>query len=162
MVRSRPGNETGKARMIEEFTKNAADAYSRILTRYPLMDRTADAKARLEALHQPVPKPTKAALAQNKAEEESRQEASTVSKVMGNFQKHPDVAPAARVGEPTLVDPEVVSATAVVQEATRAMMGTSAPGEKSSVAIETLGTGGGLRPPPPAPRSHTHPHPTTP
>jgi outer membrane protein assembly factor BamD len=67
VVRSRPGNETAKARMIEEFTKNAADAYSRILTRYPLMDRTVDAKARLEALHQPVPKPTKAALAQNKA-----------------------------------------------------------------------------------------------
>src|SRR5207248_6353790 len=29
MVRSRPGNETAKARMIQEFTKNAADAYSR-------------------------------------------------------------------------------------------------------------------------------------
>ncbi|HMH08675.1 MAG TPA: outer membrane protein assembly factor BamD, partial [Terriglobales bacterium] len=52
MVRSRPGNETAKARMIEEFTKDAAAAYSRILTRYPLMERTEDAKARLEALHQ--------------------------------------------------------------------------------------------------------------
>ena len=155
VVRSRPGNETAKARMIEEFTKNAADAYSRILTRYPLMDRRLDAKARLEALHQPIPQPTKAALAQNKAEAESRQEASTVSKVMGSFQKHPDVAQAARVGEPTLVDPQVVSATAVVQEATRAMMGTAAPGEKGSVAIETLGTGGAPRPDQPAPRSDT-------
>jgi outer membrane protein assembly factor BamD len=155
VVRSRPGNETAKARMIEEFTKNAADAYSRILTRYPLMERHVDAKARLEALHQPIPQPTKAALAQNKAEEESRQEASTVSKVMGSFQKHPDVAQAARVGEPTLVDPEVVSATAVVQEATRAMMGTPAPGEKGSVAIETLGTGGPPKADQPAPRSDT-------
>jgi outer membrane protein assembly factor BamD len=153
VVRSRPGNETAKARMIEEFTRNAADAYSRILTRYPLMDRTVDAKARLEALHQPVPKPTKAALAQNKAEEDSRREASAVSKVMGNFQKRPDTAQAARVGEPTLVDPEVVSATAVVQEATRAMMGSAAPGEKGSVAIETVGTGGALAPDQPAPRS---------
>src|ERR1700682_2330611 len=155
VVRSRPGNETAKARMIEEFTKNAADAYSRILTRYPLMERRVDAKARLEALHQPIPQPRKAALAQKKAEEESRQEASTVSKVMGSFQKHPDVAQAARVGEPTLVDPQVVSATAVVQEATRAMMGTAAPGEKGSVAIETLGTGGAPRPDQPAPRSDT-------
>jgi outer membrane protein assembly factor BamD len=155
VVRSRPGNETAKARMIEEFTKNAADAYARILTRYPLMDRRLDAKARLEALHQPIPQPTKAALAQNKAEEESRQEASTVSRVMGTFQKHPDVAQAARVGEPTLVDPEVVSATAVVQEATRAMMGTAAPGDKGSVAIETLGTGGPPRADQPAPRSDT-------
>jgi outer membrane protein assembly factor BamD len=155
VVRSRPGNETAKARMIQEFTRNAADAYSRILTRYPLMDRNVDAKARLEALHAPVPKPTKAALAQNKAEEESRQEATAVSKVMGNFQKHPDVAAAARVGEPTLVDPEVVSATAVVQAATRAMMGTPAAGDKSSVAIETVGTGGPPAADQPAPRSDT-------
>ena len=80
MLRSRPGNEVYKARMIEDFAKNATDAYSRILTRYPLMERTVDAKARLEALHQPIPRPTKAALAQNKAEEESRREASTVSR----------------------------------------------------------------------------------
>jgi outer membrane protein assembly factor BamD len=152
VVRSRPGNETAKARMIEEFTKNATDAYSRILTRYPLMERRVDAKARLEALHQPVPQPTKAALAQNKAEEDSRRDVTAVSKVMGNFQKHPDVAQAARVGEPTLVDPEVVSATAVVQEATRAMMG-SAPADKGSVAIETLGTGEAPKADQPAPRS---------
>jgi outer membrane protein assembly factor BamD len=158
VLRSRPGNEVYKARAIEEFTKNASEAYSRILTRYPLMDRRVDAKARLEALHQPIPQPTKAALAQNKAEEESRQEASTVSKVMGTFQKHPDMAQAAKVGEPTLVDPEVVSATAVVQEATRAMMGTAAAGDKSdksSVAIETLGTGGPPKADQPAPRSDT-------
>jgi len=58
MLRSRPGNEVYKARMIEDFAKNATDAYSRILTRYPLMERTVDAKARLEALHQPIPRPT--------------------------------------------------------------------------------------------------------
>src|SRR5579872_7144790 len=71
IVRSKPGKEVDKTRLIDDFTKNAADAYSRILTRYPLMDRNADAKARLEALHQPIPRPTKAALAQNKAEEDS-------------------------------------------------------------------------------------------
>ena len=57
IVRSKPGKETDKTRLIDDFTKNAADAYSRILTRYPLMDRTLDAKARLEALHQPIPGP---------------------------------------------------------------------------------------------------------
>jgi len=153
MVRSRPGVEAAKARLIEDLTKNATEAYSRILTRYPMMDRTADAKARLEALHQPVPRPTKAALALNKSEEDSRRESSTVSKLMRNFQKHPDVAQATRVGEPTLVNPEVVSATSVVQEATRAMMGRAAPGD-NSLAIETIGKGA---PPPdqPAPRSDT-------
>ena len=152
MVRSRPGNETAKARMIQEFTRNAADAYSRILTRYPLMNRSDDAKARLLDLHQPVPKPTKAALAQNKAEEDSRRETGTVSKLLRNFQKHPDVAQASKVGEPTLVNPEVVSATSVVQEATRAMMGGASVADKNSVSIETTGKGA-LPPDQPAPRS---------
>ncbi len=154
MVRSRPGVEAAKARLIEDLTKNATEAYSRILTRYPLMERTTDAKVRLQALHQPVPRPTKAALALNKSEEDSRRDTSTVSKLMRNFQKHPDVAQATRVGEPTLVNPEVVSATSVVQEATRAMMGSAAPGDKNSLAIETIGKGA---PPPdqPAPRSDT-------
>jgi outer membrane protein assembly factor BamD len=151
LVRSRQGQETAKARMIEEFTRNAAAAYSKILTRYPLMERTADAKARLEALHQPVPRPTKAALAQNKAEEDSRRETSTVSKLIRNFQKHPDVAQASRVGDPTLVDPQVVSATSVLQDATKAMMGNGA-GDKGVVSIETAGKGP-LAPDQPAPRS---------
>jgi len=152
IVRSKPGKEVDKTRLIDDFTKNAADAYSRILTRYPLMDRNADAKARLEALHQPIPRPTKAALAQNKAEEDSRREASAVAKVMGNFQKHPDVSQAVRVGEPTLVDPEVVSATSVVQEATRAMMGGAAAAGTGSVAVETVSKGA-LPPDQAAPRS---------
>ncbi len=105
MVRSRKGNEVAKARMIQEFTNGAAESYSRIVTRYPLMNRMEDAKARLEALHQPVPKPTKTAVAQNKAEEDSRRETGMFGRVMRNFQKHPDVAQATKVGDPTLVDP---------------------------------------------------------
>src|SRR5882672_7514469 len=33
VVRSRPGSEVVKTRLIQEFSKNAVDAYSRILTR---------------------------------------------------------------------------------------------------------------------------------
>src|SRR5437762_5939655 len=154
MVRSRRGNEVAKARMIQEFTNGAAESYSRIVTRYPLMNRMDDAKARLEALHQPVPRPTKAAVAQNKAEEDSRRETGMFGKVMRNFQKHPDVAQATKVGDPTLVDPQMVSATEVVQKATRAMMGTPAPSDNNAVSVEAVGKGA----PPPdqaAPRSDT-------
>jgi outer membrane protein assembly factor BamD len=150
MMRARPINEAVKARMIADFTKNAAEAYDRILTRYPLMDRADDAKARLIALHQPVPKPTKAAVAENKAEEDSRKEQSKLSKVMGTFDKHPNVAEAAKVGEPTLVDPPQMSASQVVQEATRAAIGTGAAGSQS-VAVETVK--GAPGPDQPAPRS---------
>src|SRR5580698_2673778 len=48
-------NEIVKSRMIDELTKDAAEAYAKIITRYPAMDRALDAKARLEALPQPVP-----------------------------------------------------------------------------------------------------------
>src|SRR5271170_8172713 len=82
LLRNRRLNEAYKASMIQDFTKHATEAYDRIITRYPLMERADSAKARLEALHQPVPRATKAAVAQNKAEEDSRREASTFSKVM--------------------------------------------------------------------------------
>ena len=141
MVRSRKGNEVAKARMIQEFTNGAAESYSRIVTRYPLMNRMEDAKARLEALHQPVPKPTKTAVAQNKAEEDSRRETGMFGKVMRNFQKHPDVAQATKVGDPTLVDPQMVSATEVVQKAANAMRGTSTPADNNAVSMETVGKG---------------------
>jgi len=114
------------------------------------MDRADDAKARLLALHQPVPKPTKAAVAQNKAEEDSRREPSTLSKVMKSFAKHPNVAEATKVGEPTLVDPTPMSASQVVQQATRVAMGGAA--DSNSVSVETV-KGGTPGPDQPAPRS---------
>jgi len=150
MLRARQMNEVAKSRMIGDFTKGAAEAYDRILTRYPLMDRADDAKARLLALHQPVPKPTKAAVAQNKAEEDSRREPSTLSKVMKSFAKHPNVAEATKVGEPTLVDPTPMSASQVVQQATRVAMGGAA--DSNSVSVETV-KGGTPGPDQPAPRS---------
>jgi outer membrane protein assembly factor BamD len=154
MVRARPVNEAVKSRMIADFTKGAAEAYSRILTRYPLMDRADDAKARLQALHQPVPRPTKAAIAQNKAEEDSRREAGTFSKIMKSFAKHPSVAEATKVGEPTMVDPTPMSASQVMQQATRAALGTGAGSDSHSVSVETVKSGA-PGPDQPAPRSDT-------
>ena len=69
---------------------------------------------------------------------------------MRNFQKHPDVSQASRIGEPTLVDPQVVSATSVLQDATKAMMGNGA--DKNPVSVEA-GEKGALAPDQPAPRS---------
>ncbi|MCU1295849.1 MAG: uptake lipoprotein-like protein, partial [Acidobacteriaceae bacterium] len=150
-VRSRPMNEAAKARMIQQFTAGAAESYSRIITRYPLMDRTDDAKTRLTALHQPVPKPTKAAVAQNRAEENSRKEATPMTRVMSAFQKHPNTAPASRVGEPTLIDPRATTASEVIRSATNAAMGTST----HSTSVETINGVGAPPADQPAPRSDT-------
>lgn len=116
--------EAMKARYIGELTKHAADEYSKILTRYPMMDRSDDAKKRLTALHQPIPRPTKAAVAQNKAEMASRSEASMMQNLMGLIKKGPDMAKAAKVGEPSLVDPTPISASTIISTEARAAMGT--------------------------------------
>jgi len=48
IVRKNPrSNEVIKTKMIDELTKEASDAYDKIITRYPAMYRGLDAKARL-------------------------------------------------------------------------------------------------------------------
>ena len=134
ILRSKPFDETAKAKMIEAYTKRAADAYSRIIMRYPMTERVEDAKHRLEALHRPVPTPTQAAIAQNKAEEESRHTTGMVSHVLAGFKKHPDVARATKVGEPPLVDAKGMNPSDVPKIAQAALMA-PAGGEKS-VSVE--------------------------
>jgi outer membrane protein assembly factor BamD len=138
LLRRRPNvQEVDKSRMIETLTKSASDAYTRIIKRYPAQDRALDAKARLEALHQPVPRPTRAAMELNKKEVASRREPGMLSGMMRNFEKHPDVDRATRIGEPTMVDPTPTNATDVVREAARAMGGSSGAGE-NKVTVETI------------------------
>ncbi len=146
--------ETVKANMINEWTRQATEEYSQIITRYPLMDRGEDAKKRLAALHQPIPRPTKAAVAQNRAEEESRREANTLDRLMSVVKKGPDVDHASKVGEPTLVDPTPVAASGVVTAAARAAIGGPSAGTEHGLTIETV-PGGGLAPSDAAPRSDT-------
>jgi outer membrane protein assembly factor BamD len=155
LLRKKPGiPEAKKARMIQEFTKSAADAYARIITRYPAEDRAVDAKSRLQALHQPVPKPTRAAMELSKKEVASRQEPGMFTGMMRNFQKHPDVERATKMGEPQIGDPTPTNATDVIQAATRAAGGSSETGE-NKVTVETLN--GALAPNQPAPRSDAAP-----
>ncbi len=142
--------ETGKAKYIAELSKEAGAEYSKIVTRYPLMDRYDDAKKRLAALHQPIPRPTKAAVAQNKAEIDSRSEVTTMQRMMGLIKKGPDVARAAQTGDPTLVDPEVVSATSVVSKEARGAAGLPEGGGSGDkrVGVEILNSQPGSDLPP--------------
>ncbi|MFZ0774065.1 MAG: outer membrane protein assembly factor BamD [Candidatus Sulfotelmatobacter sp.] len=146
--------EQVKANMVEELTREAASAYSQIITRYPVMDRGDDAKKRLAALHQPIPRPTKAAVALNRQEEESRHEASTYERLMSVVKRGPDVAQAAKVGDPTLVDPTPVAANLEAVRTTREAMGL--PSGEKSLSVETV-NGGTPAPNEPAPRSDTTP-----
>ena len=114
-------NEVAKSKAIDGLTKEAADAYGQIIKRYPAMDAAVDAKDRLIAMHQPVPRPTRAMLEQNKKEVASRHEATLMSTVMRGFDRHPDVAKATHSGDPTMIDPPPVTATDVVRSVTASM-----------------------------------------
>ena len=133
-------------------------AYDKILTRYPLMDRSDDAKKRLAALHQPVPRPTKAAVAQNRKEIESRSESSMIQQMMGLIKKGPDVATTTRSGEPSLVDPPPFGGRNVILDESReagALLGVQAMpepggGGKTGSTIEILNQPGTTGAAPPA------------
>ena len=146
-------NEVGKGKMIEQLTKEASEAYGRIIKRYPAMDRALDAKARLEALHQAVPRPTRAMLEQNKREVASRREAGIMSSMLGNFEKHPDVAKASHVGDPTMVDPVPTNPGDVVRRVASA----AGLGGDNKVGVETISADGKVAPNQEAPRSDAPP-----
>ena len=131
LIRRTRWPETAKGELIKQYTEGAVAAYDRILTRYPLENRAADAKKRLIAMKQPVPQATPEAIAQDKAEIASRGSLGTIGKVMENFHKGPDVSEAAKVGEPTLVDPKQASAPEIVRSA------------NASVTSVLQGAGGG-------------------
>lgn len=128
-------NEVTKSKYIGELSKQAAAAYDKIITRYPMMDRSEDARKRLTALHQPIPRPTKGAVAQNKAEIASRSETSMSQRFMGLIKKGPDVAKAATVGEPTLADPTPVAANEVIRNETFAAAGMN---DNNKVGVEVV------------------------
>jgi outer membrane protein assembly factor BamD len=142
--------EQVKANMTEELTKEAAATYSQIITRYPVMDRGDEAKKRLAALHQPIPRPTKAALAQNRAEDESRRESTTLAKLMSVVKKGPDTDQATKIGDPTLVDPTPVAAN---QESTATAMRAMGVAAGKNLSVETVNSSGAPGANEPAPRS---------
>jgi outer membrane protein assembly factor BamD len=112
-----------KERLQGELQRRVADAYSRIIKRYPLSAFADEAKVRLKALSFPVPTPTAEAIAQNKAEIESRTEMGMMGKAWDNFRSRPNMTAAARVGEPALEDQQPTNAPTVVRELSTAMVG---------------------------------------
>jgi outer membrane protein assembly factor BamD len=146
-----------KAIAIKNFEDHAAEAYARIITRYPVTERANDARRRLEELKRPVPKPTADAIAQNKAEEASRVRAGLWERTVENFHRHPDVVLAAKVGEPTLTDPKPTSAPQLARETSALVTGKNAgTGSAPGLSLETGANG---EPPPnaPPPRSDATP-----
>ena len=108
--------ESLKQRLIKDYLDNAAQAYSKIVTRYPAMPRYQDARHRLAAIDRPVPTPTPEAIAQNKKELASRMLSTRYERFVNNMAKRPDLSAAAGSAEPTLVDPKETDAPELARQ----------------------------------------------
>jgi outer membrane protein assembly factor BamD len=155
LIRDSKLPEAAKEKLVSEYTQKAGQAYTRLITRYPVMDRAKDAAERLAALHLPVPTPTPQAIAQNKEEEASRGKSGMFDALKNNILKHgPDVSAAAKVGEPTMVEPQPTDASAIVRDANKTVMAavSGASAGSNTVSVETVkagsGTPGPNQPPP--------------
>jgi outer membrane protein assembly factor BamD len=109
--------ENARAELIRQYSDGAAAAYTRIITRYPVMPRAGDAAKRLAAMGRPVPKPTPEAIALNRSEQASRGKLGQTGKVMLSTRRRPDFAPATKVGQPQLDPPQQADAAQIVRSA---------------------------------------------
>jgi outer membrane protein assembly factor BamD len=134
--------EVKKTTLVKKYEQDATDAYSKIVSRYPAMPRAEGARKKLADLHAPVPTPTPEAIAQNKAEQKSRGHQSKKDVAMGIMRHHPDTSAAAKVGEPSLVDPPQTSAVELVRNANASLAGpVGATKGGSGLSLETTGKG---------------------
>jgi outer membrane protein assembly factor BamD len=105
-----------KERLRAVYLDKAAQAYARVITRYPMAPHVEDARDRLVAMNRPVPEPTQEAVAENDAEVRSQQNLHFTDKALGFIKHGPAVVAAAHVGEPSLADPKRVLAPEINKE----------------------------------------------
>jgi outer membrane protein assembly factor BamD len=105
--------DKAKQDLMKAYDDQAADAYSRVVTKYSMAAHVEDARERLIALNRAVPEPTKEQLADSEAEEQSRTGITFKDRALLLVKRGPVTVNAARIGEPTLTDPPPVTAPAV-------------------------------------------------
>ena len=105
-----------KERLRALYLDKAAQAYGRVITRYPMAPRVEDARDRLVALNRPVPEPSAAAVAENQAEVNSQQPVRFTNTILGLVKRGPTVVQAAHVGDPSVQDPKRTLAPDITKE----------------------------------------------
>jgi len=105
-----------RERLQQVYLDKAAAAYDRVITRYPMAPRVEDARDRLVAMNRPIPEPTQEAIAENDAEERSRQPVRFTDKTLGMIKHGPTVVEAAHVGDPTMTSPARTIAPEITKE----------------------------------------------
>jgi len=105
-----------KERLKQLFVSRATHAYDRIVLEYPMAPHADDARDRLEAMNLPVPQPTQEQIAASAAIEQSRAPINLKYKAFLLITARPSTEQAARVGEPSLVNPPQVLAPALIKD----------------------------------------------
>jgi len=99
-----------KERLVSAYMDKAADAYAKVITRYPMAPHVDDARDRLVAMNRTLPEPTQEAVAESDAEERSRQPLRFTDKTLDIIKHGPTVVEAVHVGDPSLDDPKRIYA----------------------------------------------------
>ncbi len=105
-----------KERLRAVYQDKAAEAYARVITRYPMAPHVEDARDRLVAMNRPIPEPTQEAMAESDAEERSREPLRFTDKTFDIIKHGPSVVEAVHVGEPSLDDPKRTLAPDVTKQ----------------------------------------------
>jgi len=105
-----------RERLRSFYQDRAAAAYAKVITRYPMAPHVEDARDRLVAMNRPVPEPTAEAIAENDAEERSRQPIRFTDRTLGLVKHGPTVVEAVHVGNPSLEDPKRTLAPDITKE----------------------------------------------
>jgi outer membrane protein assembly factor BamD len=105
-----------RERLHAMFMDKAAAAYSKVITRYPMAPHVEDARDRLVAMNHAVPEPSQEAVAENDAEERSRQPVRFTDKTFDIIKHGPMVVEAVHVGDPSLDDPKRTLAPDVTKQ----------------------------------------------
>jgi outer membrane protein assembly factor BamD len=94
------------SKMGPRFRKQAGEMFSRVVSDYPLSDRTKLATKRLQEMELPVPPVNQKALERAQWEKANVKKPGILKKSMGLMAGSPDLTHAARSGAPTMTDPK--------------------------------------------------------
>jgi outer membrane protein assembly factor BamD len=132
------------------ISQKAVPYYARILTDFPLSPYTKDAKAQLKAMHQPIPRPTRAMLARAQADAARRQHRDLLEKMASVMSGGPDTSAAlhgpVRLGGPPPGEVEMAktspgaagagNATVVARPVSDASLSTGKPVDSKTAAAQ--------------------------
>jgi outer membrane protein assembly factor BamD len=126
-----------RERLVSVYQDKAAQAYDKVITRYPMYPHVEDARDRLVAMNRPIPEPTEAALAESDAEVRSHEALHFTDTLIGIIKHGPTTVEAVHVGEPTLTDPHRVLAPDITKDNVALFSSASNPGGTGTPAPVT-------------------------